>query len=59
MEVTYDLDRTGIKNCMHWNVDPDAHPVSARLVHVLDHWLNDWTNSNVMMSQSHQVEIVS
>ena len=35
--MKYDLDRTGIKsnknsiNCMHWNVAPDALPVSARL----------------------------
>ena len=38
------LDRTGMKkwikndkNCMHWNVAPDALSGSARLVHVLDH----------------------
>ena len=42
------LDRTGIKklikmakNCMHWNVAPDALPGSARLVRVLDRWPND------------------
>ena len=27
---------------MHWNVAPDALPRSARLVLVLDHWLNTW-----------------
>ena len=32
--------KTG-KNCMHWNVAPDALPGSARLVRVLDHWRND------------------
>ena len=26
---------------MHWNVAPDALPVSARLVRVLDRWPND------------------
>ena len=26
---------------MHWNVAPDALPVSARLVRILDRWLND------------------
>ena len=26
---------------MHWNVAPDALPGSARLVHVLDRWLNN------------------
>ena len=44
-----DLDRTGKKidfkkngkNCMHWNVPPDALPGSATLVRVLDRWLND------------------
>ena len=27
---------------MHWNVAPDALPGSARLVRVLDRWLNYW-----------------
>ena len=42
------LDRTGMKkliktakNCMHWNMAPDALSGSARLVRVLDRWLND------------------
>ena len=26
---------------MHWNVAPDALPGSARLIRILDHWLND------------------
>ena len=26
---------------MHWNVAPDALPVSAMLVPILDHWCND------------------
>ena len=26
---------------MHWNVAPDALPVSVRLVRVLDRWRND------------------
>ena len=46
--MKYDLDRTSMKkidknskSCMHWNVALDALPVSARLVRVLDRWLND------------------
>ena len=42
------LDRTGKKNrlkngknCMHWNVPPDALPGSATLVRILDRWLMD------------------
>ena len=30
------------KNCMHWNVLPDALLGSAMLVYVLDRWLMDW-----------------
>ena len=43
--MMYDLDRTGMKKidkngkkCMHWNLVPDAIPVLARLVHILDRW---------------------
>ena len=32
-------------NCMHWNVAPNALPGSARLVHVLDRWLNNCSPS--------------
>ena len=34
------IDKHG-KNCMHWNVAPDAIPGSARPVRVLDGWLNN------------------
>ena len=27
---------------MHWNVAPDALPVSAKLVRILDYWRNEW-----------------
>ena len=46
---------------MHWNVAPDALPGSARLVRVLDRWLNDcftlkfpdlWYTSGVEKEQS-------
>ena len=42
--MKYGLDITSkkiVKNCMHWNVPPDALPGSATLVRVLDRWLND------------------
>ena len=48
LEVKDSLDRTGMKKQIkqqqftHLNVAPDALPGSARLVHVLDHWLNDY-----------------
>ena len=48
--MKYDLDRTGMKkidkngkNCMHWNVAPDALPGSVNLVRVLDRWLGTST----------------
>ena len=30
------IDKKNGKNCMHWNVPPDALPGSATLVRVLD-----------------------
>ena len=43
------------KNCMHWNVPPDALPGSAMFVRVLDLWLN-WKRSGF---QSNWAVIVS
>ena len=34
---------------MHWNVAPDALPASARLVRVLDRWLNDYKKHDKIM----------
>ena len=49
LEVKDGLDRTGMKkieknskNFMHWNVTLDALPGSAKLVCVLDCWLNNY-----------------
>ena len=42
--MKYDLDaknRYERQNIMHWNVDPDALPVSARLARILDCWCNN------------------
>ena len=45
--MKHDLDRTGMKkdkngkNCMHWNVAPDALCGSVSIVRILDRWLND------------------
>ena len=35
------IDKTA-KKSMHWNVAPDALPVSARVVCVMDRLRNDW-----------------
>ena len=32
---------------MHWNVAPDALPISARLVHILDCWRTSKYHSNI------------
>ena len=42
IEQVRKIDKKNGKNCMHWNVPPDALPGSATLVRVLDCWLNDW-----------------
>ena len=46
------------KNCMHWNVAPDARPGSAMLVHVMDRWLNNCNPQHVCHMQGYDTWFV-